>query len=215
MKDASEFVILDQPRERAQRRVKPLVGADAEHHTRSLAGAGCPQCFGLGQGQRLFAKDMLARCGGGENLATVQRMRCRQHDRVNARVRQRRRKIVSDGEPVLRHEIEMRSRSANDSPGKPQPAARALNSLDQGPAPAAETDDGRVDHRPAGWAPALIRCEARRGSCGRRQRPCASRRLPVPAGNSGDNAQRTHDRRRHSGGTHNSCRAFSAPPRCG
>ena len=52
-------------------------------------------------------------------------------------------------EPMLCGEFAVLVRAAADRAGKAQLLALALNRLDEGLAPPAETNDGRLDHRPA------------------------------------------------------------------
>ena len=56
---------------------------------------------GLGQGQRLFAKDMLSGRDRSLDLGAMQRMRRRQHDGFNVRVGQRIRVIGRQRDPLL------------------------------------------------------------------------------------------------------------------
>src|SRR5271165_16037 len=150
VQDPAELTALDQPQKLAQRRKEPFVGADPEHHTRLAAGVDGAHRVGLFQGQRLLAKDRLSRLGDSDDLVTVQRVRRRQHDRVDAAVGEDRIELADELEPVPGSEVAEPIGVAADRMGEAQPAALALNRLDEGPAPPAETDDRRIDHRPAG-----------------------------------------------------------------
>jgi hypothetical protein len=149
VKDSAELAVLDQPQKLAQRRKEPFVGADPQHHPSLSAGIDRAHRVGLVQGQRLLAEDRLSCLCDSNDLVSVQRMRRRDHDRVDAAVGDHRGGLGDELESVLGRKVAVRFGVAADRAGKVQPIASALNRLDKGLAPPAETDDRGVDHRPA------------------------------------------------------------------
>ena len=82
----------------------------------------------------------------------MQRMRRRQHDCADGVIGEHLRQLADQSEPVPAREIPDSVRIPADRASKAQLGAFALDRLDQGLAPSAQTDDRRVNHRPAGWA---------------------------------------------------------------
>ncbi len=92
---------------------------------------------------------MLASRGCGDDLGAVQRVRSRQHDRIDRGIGERFGEIAAQSQAVGFCEIAMRGRVADNGPGEPQALALALNRGDEHAPPAAETGDGGRDHRAA------------------------------------------------------------------
>ena len=90
-------------------------------------------------------------------------MRRRHDDRVDGAIGEHRIELADQRKPVPTRKVPEPIGVAADRAGEAQPIALALNRLDEGPAPPAETDDRRVDHRPA----KLALNQAVRGSAGR------------------------------------------------
>src|SRR3984893_5073464 len=153
MEDLAEFAAFDQSHQLVHGRKKPLTGTDPEHDLGRAAGLDGARRFGLFQGQRLFAKDRLSRRRDGDDLLAMQRMRRRQHDRLNVAISEHRLDPANEFEPMLCRKVAMLVRIAADRARKTQPFAVALDRLDEGLAPPAETDDRGIDHRLAPAAP--------------------------------------------------------------
>jgi hypothetical protein len=149
VEDFAELAVLDQPQKLAQRREEPFVGADSQHHPSLSAGIDRAHRVGLVQGQRLLAEDRLSCLCDGNDLVTVQRMRRRDRDRVDAAVGDHRGGLGDELKSVLGRKVAVRFGIAADRASEVEPIASALNRLDEGSAPAAEADDRGVDHRPA------------------------------------------------------------------
>jgi len=100
VKDSTEFAPLDQSQQLAHRRKEAFVGADAQHRAGSTAGFDRAHRLVLRQGQRLLTEDRLSCVCDGDDLLTMQRMRRRQHDRVNGPIGEHRFELAGHGEPV-------------------------------------------------------------------------------------------------------------------
>ena len=125
---------------------EPPVVADGEGHPRLVDGADGGVCVRGGEGQRLFAEDVLARLGRRHDLGAVNRMRRRQHDGVDGGIGQHRIVIGSQRQPLGRGVIlDLRWR-ARDGTRKPDGVGPFAERIDQRLAPATEADNGRVYH---------------------------------------------------------------------
>src|ERR1700755_3245349 len=118
---------------------------DGEDYARIVAGAKHP--FGVlsMQGKRLFAKHVLARVGGGDHLIEVQGMRCRQQDRLNGTVAKDCVEIVGQVEMMFSAKTSRALDVGLDRADHVEPTA-ATRGFHEIAAPAAQPDDGAIDH---------------------------------------------------------------------
>ena len=104
------------------------------------------------QGKRFFGKHVLAGFGGGDDLLGVLRVRRRQHDGVDARIGQHLAVIVVERKILLFRVVHGFLERARDAGDDADLVAFALDAVDEVLSPAAEADDGCVDHwRPFKW----------------------------------------------------------------
>ena len=80
----------------------------------------------------------------------MQRVRARQHDSTDAGIDKHRIELADQLEPISGRRVAKLVGVAADGAGEAQPVAFALDCLDKGLTPPAETDDRGVDHRPVG-----------------------------------------------------------------
>jgi hypothetical protein len=119
---------------------------DRQHHAGMLAGVERLGHVGAGERQRLFDEDMLVGSSGGDDLVDMLGMGCRDDHCIDGGVCENRGIVVPDGNPSLAGEIGGLGRSARDGARDPDLARLAMDGADQLLAPAAQTDNGRVQH---------------------------------------------------------------------
>ena len=139
-----------------------LAVAEAEHHAGAPAGGNRALGFGKRERQRLFAPHRLAGLRHRDHLVDVKRVGRRQHHRAHARIGDHIVELRRQFEAVLRrkrrHGVGLLAHAVHET----QPRALALHRVDDRLAPAAEPDDGSLDHVPT------PRCEA--AGCATRRR---------------------------------------------
>src|SRR5262249_5769775 len=110
----------------------------------------------------------LAGASGGDHLLRMLRVRRREHDRVDLRIRERRRVAVDQRDAVALGEGARLLLRSGHAGREAKLLALALDTLDEVLAPAAEADDCRADHS------AVLRLLSHRGDdCESAQRPDA------------------------------------------
>ena len=135
----------DRPQREEIGRETPVV-ADRQRDSRLVHGLDRSGRVGRGQGQRLFAEDVLAGGGGGDDLAAMKGVRRREHDRVDIRVGERLIVVRAQHHPLGRRIVLDLRRRARDGAGEPDRIGPLAERVDERLAPAAEADDGRADH---------------------------------------------------------------------
>ena len=139
----------DDAAQRGHRRKAALVVAEREHDA-GLA-AGRDRALGLGERQRerLLAPHRLAGRRDRDDLLDMQRVRGRQHHRLDARIGDRVGELGGELESVRGREVAHLVRLLAHAADEAQALALPLRGLDDSLAPASEADDGCVDH---GWS---------------------------------------------------------------
>ena len=161
-------------------RVEAAVVAEPERDARSSRRRDRGLGVGLGQRERLLAEDVLAGSGGGDDLRRVQRVRRREHDRVDLRIVGR-----ASNDSASRRPCSSANVRASGDDVRVAPATKRIASLpdcrfDERLAPPAEPDDRGPDHQ-------LVRireCSGRSGEDvgrGQRRAPCARCSRPARA----------------------------------
>ncbi len=141
-----EPAIVDSRLQLDHRRVKaPRVG-DAEGDAGPCHRGERPLGARHVEGERLFHEDVLAGGGGALDLRAVLAVRRRKHDRVDRRIGQYPIEIGAIGDAVLGAKRLGGGASATVAGGKAKLRAFALDSTNQGAAPAPEPDDRGADH---------------------------------------------------------------------
>ena len=146
VKDGAEFAARDGVAQRGHRWPEAAIVSDREHCARLPAGVEHPRRIGAAERQRLFAEHLFSRGGAGHHLRGMQRMRRRQQHRVDRRIRQH--GIEAAGQLQMMfgakatRAVDIGFDGANDF--EPRMTGRRPDEL---PAPAAEADNRRVDHR--------------------------------------------------------------------
>ena len=146
MTDGAETAVRYPRLQLDHRRMKPPRIGDSQHHPgarhRVERRLGALQV----EGKRLFHEDVLAGRRGALDLSAVLAVRRRKHDRIDCRVGEDLLEIILQRYPVLGAERFGRGTGAGMAGREADCAALALHRIDQRSAPAAEADDGGVDH---------------------------------------------------------------------
>ncbi len=146
VEDVAELAARDDLAQGSERRPEAAVVADREHDAGRAAGLDHAQRVAQLEGERLLAEHLLAGLGARHDLLAVQRVRRRQHDRLDRRIAQHVGQAFGRREAVRGGVVADLVDAAVDPAHEAQPRALALHRLDEALAPAAEPDDRGVDH---------------------------------------------------------------------
>ena len=146
MQDLADRAQLDDALELAHGGKAALVVAGAERHAGRLHRLNRALRLGAGQRQRLLAPDRLAGRGHFPDLLDVQGMRRRQQDRLHLWIGDRIVKLARQPETVARRQFARRLRFFADAMHDAQALALALDRIENGLAPAPQTDHGYLNH---------------------------------------------------------------------